>query len=119
MHCARVRKFHWLTWLVIGLLMLMIVSLVLASTLALDLSFLIIPLAFVSRLLIPLILAYMVLSIIVVKVKAWLERYLDALVEQKTGAGETNARMAVLNEKLEHMEKQLEHIEDILVKVSE
>ncbi|MDD3621782.1 MAG: hypothetical protein PHQ81_05210 [Methanofollis sp.] len=119
MHCTRLRNFHWLTWLVIGLMIAMIVSLVLMYILPVDLSVFIIPLATISYLLIPLILVYMVLSIVVVKVKEWLERYLDAMVEQKTGAGETSAKMAVLNKRLEDMERQLDRIEEILVKVSE
>jgi hypothetical protein len=76
--------------------------------------------------------AFLVILVIIViymaatRVKTWIEKYLDAmlgkldmLTEQKADQENEGASLAVMNEKVERIEKKLDNIERILEKVAE
>jgi len=73
-----------------------------------------------------LILIAIAIYMAVMAVKAWIEKYLDAVLakldtlsEQKAERETTGAALAIMTGKMDGMEKKLENIERILTKVSE
>ena len=72
------------------------------------------------------ILIIIVIYMAVTRVKTWIEKYLDAmlgkldtLTDQKADREHAGAGLAVMNEKVERIEKKLDNIERILEKVAE
>lgn len=73
-----------------------------------------------------LLLIIIAIYMAVTRIKAWIEKYLDAviakldiLVGQKAGQDEAGAAVISMNEKFTRMEKKLDNIEKILEKVGE
>ena len=137
-----IRNFHWITKIVIlltGLLVgLLLIALVVsaywmsnqADTNALRMSSglgaIIMSLAWILTQAFLLILIVIAVYMAAVRVKAWIEKYLDSmlakldvLAEQKSGREEAGLTLAVMNGKVERMEKKLDNIERILENVSE
>jgi len=119
MDYSKLRQFHWLTWIVIGLLVLLIVSLAITVVFTLDSGIMVGSLAGTLWYVFLLAFIWIVACMIGGGVKAWLEKYLDALVKQRMGDEDSGAELAILNENIRHMEDKLDRIEDVLVKVSE
>jgi len=120
MDYSKVREFNWLTWTVIGLLILLLVSLAIAVVYPLDgggnvvgtmagLLWYVFLLAFI----------WIMACIIGGGLKNWLEKYLDALVMHKSKEVDTGAKLAVLNGHIEEIEEKIDRIENVLAKVSE
>jgi len=73
-----------------------------------------------------LVQAFLILLIIIaiymgaMRIKAWIEKYLDAMLAgQKADREATAAGIAAMNEKFTQMEEKLDRIEAILEKVGE
>ena len=129
-----IREFHWLTKSVIILTVLVFVLIIIAAVAGIlgrpdvteGLARLVLSFTSVLIQVFPIIFVIIVFYIIITRVKAWIERYLDpmlekqdTLAEQKTEQAATRATIAAVNEKLVRMEKQLDNIEHILEKVGE
>ncbi|HOI13771.1 MAG: hypothetical protein PHP55_03960 [Methanoculleus sp.] len=119
MEYSNVRGFHWLTWTVIGLLALLLVGLAIAIVYQPNLGIVVMFMAGILQYVFLLAFIGIVACIIGGRLKAWLEKYLDALVEQKSKDMNAGAKLAVLNEKIEGMEDKISRIEAVLVKISE
>ncbi len=125
-----IREFHWLTKIVI-LLTGMFVGLILIALVVtvtqpnnyqasngLGMLFLSFGGVLVQAFL--LVLVIILISMAVTWVKAWIEKYLDQmLAAQKADRENAVTALAVMNEKMEQIEKKLENIERILDKVAE
>lgn len=128
-----VREFHWITKTVILLTVFVLVVIPAIAIVASILGFSINGLGMIlfSSLsilvqLFPIILIVIVLCIIGAHIKAWIEKYMDAmlskmdlLAESGSTVENTNARLAVMNSRMEEIEKKVDNISDILEKVSE
>ncbi|KAF5039245.1 hypothetical protein DSECCO2_545950 [anaerobic digester metagenome] len=119
MYYSKVREFHWLTWTVIGLLVLLLVSLAVAVAYHLDIGVFVGSMAGLLQYVFLLAFIWIVACIIGGGLKTWLEKYLNALIERKGRDVDSGAQLAVLNEKIKQMERKIDRIEDVLVKVSE
>ena len=128
-----IRGFHWVTKIVIALTILLVVLFVAAlitnsyggsgqgtNVLGQGFGYVAVLLAWI------LVQAFLILLIIIaiymaiMAVKAWIEKYLDAMLAgQKTDREAAAAAVAATNEKLTQMEQKLERIEEILRKVSD
>ena len=128
-----IRGFHWVTKIVIALTILLVVLFVAAlitnsyggsgqgtNVLGQGFGYVAVLLAWI------LVQAFLILLIIIaiymaiMAVKAWIEKYLDAMLAgQKTDRKAAAAAVAATNEKLAQMEQKLDRIEEILRKVSE
>jgi len=128
-----IRGFHWITKIVIALTILLVVLFVAAlitnsyggsgqgtNVLGQGFGYVAVLLAWI------LVQAFLILLIIIaiymaiMAVKAWIEKYLDAMLAgQKTDRKAAAAAVAATNEKLAQMEQKLDRIEEILRKVSE
>ena len=128
-----IRNFHWITKAVIILtafpFVLILVALV-ADMLGIPNSSqgagLVMYLTFLLMYVFLVVLVIILIYTVVTRIKAWIEKYLDAmlakldmLAERKAGPGDAGVTLAVMNGKVERMEKKLENIERILVDVSE
>jgi len=131
-----IRGFHWVTKIVIALTILL-VALFLAALIAntygsseqgdqgmhilgQGFGYVAVWLAWI------LVQAFLILLVIiaiymgVVRIKAWIEKYLDAMLAgQKADREAAAAAVAATNEKLAQMEQKLDRIEEILRKVSD
>ncbi|WFN36596.1 hypothetical protein L1994_10710 [Methanomicrobium antiquum] len=128
-----VREFHWITKTVILLTVFVLVVIpaiaIVASILGLSINGLgMILFSSLSILvqLFPIILIVIVLCIIGAHVKAWIEKYMDAmlskmdlLAESRSTVENTNAGLAVMSSRMEEIEKKVNNISDLLEKVSE
>jgi len=129
-----IREFHWITWMVIVLTAMVFVLIIVAfvaSMLGLsDLSQGIFPLVLSLTGLLKeaffLILVVIAMYMGVTRIRMWIEKYLDAmlakldlLAAQKSEQDSSGAALAVMNGRVEQMEKKLDTIEHILVKVAE
>ena len=72
------------------------------------------------------VLVIIVIYTVVTRIKAWIEKYLDlmlakldTLAEQKADREDAGVALAVMNGKVERMEKKLDNIEQILENVTE
>ena len=128
-----IRGFHWVTKIVIALTILLVVLFVAAlitnsyggsgqgtNVLGQGFGYVAVLLAWI------LVQAFLILLIIIaiymaiMAVKAWIEKYLDAMLAgQKTDRKAAAAAVAATNEKLAQMEQKLDRIEEILRKVSD
>ena len=129
-----IRGFHWVTKIVIALTILLVVLFVAAlitnnyggsagqgtNVLGQGFGYVAVLLAWI------LVQAFLILLIIIaiymaiMAVKAWIEKYLDAMLAgQKTDREAAAAAVAATNEKLAQMEQKLDRIEEILRKVSD
>lgn len=128
-----IRDFHWITKIVIALTILLVALFVAAlitnsyggsglgtNVLGQGFGYVAVLLAWI------LVQAFLILLIIIaiymaiMAVKAWIEKYLDAmLADQKTERETTVAAMAAMNEKFTRIEQKLDNIEEILKKVSD
>lgn len=115
----KVPKFHWLTWTVLGLLVALLVILVIGTVFRLDIGIVVGSMSGILEYVFLLVFIWIVACIIGKGLKTWLEKYLDALVEQKSLDADAGAQLAVLNERIEQMEKKIDQIKDVLTKVSE
>ncbi|WP_153015944.1 hypothetical protein [Methanofollis ethanolicus] len=115
----KVREFHWMTWTVIGLLIALLVMLTIGIAYRIDLGIVVGSMAGILWYVFLLAFIWTVACIIGRGLKTWLEKYLDALVEQKSREEDAGAQLAVLNEKIEKMEEKIDRIEDVLTKVGE
>jgi len=104
---------------VIGLLVLLLVGLVIAVVYNLDIGIIVGSMAGILWYVFLLAFIWIVACIIGGGMKVWLEKYLDALVEQKSGAEDAGAQLGVLSEKVGQIEKKIDRIEEVLVRVSE
>ncbi|MDD3978296.1 MAG: hypothetical protein PHI15_09130 [Methanomicrobium sp.] len=128
-----VREFHWITKTVILLTVFVLVVIPAIAIVASILGFSINGLGMIlfSSLsilvqLFPIILIVIVLCIIGAHVKAWIEKYMDAmlskmdlLAESRSTVENTNAGLAVMSSRMEEIEKKVNNISDLLEKVSE
>lgn len=136
------KGFHWVTKTVIALTVLLLGLLAAAivtsiywmahqsdkNALAINqgLGFMALSLAAVLWQVFLLLLIIIAIYMAVTRIKAWIEKYLDAviakldiLVEQKAGHEGTHAAVISMNEKFTRMEQKLDNIEKILEKVGE
>jgi len=136
MNLKTIREFHWITKMVIlltGLLLgLLFVTIVMVAfvmphnyMVSNGLGAMILSLAWILIQVFLLLLIVIALYTMVMRIKTWIEKYLDtmlakldALTEQKTER-ETGAVLAVMNEKVERIDKKLDNIEHILENVAE
>ncbi len=131
-----IREFHWitkvvlaLTGLFLGLLLIALVAAVFRPndyTLSNGLGIIFLSLGWVLTQAFLVILVIIVIYMAATRVKTWIEKYLDAmlgkldtLTEQKADQENAGASLAVMNEKVERIEKKLDNIERILEKVAE
>lgn len=128
-----VREFHWITKTVILLTVFVLVVIPAIAIVASILGFSINGLGMIlfSSLsilvqLFPIILIVIVLCIIGAHVKAWIEKYMDAMLEKmdllaesRKNVENTNAGLAVMSSRMEEIEKKVNNISDLLEKVSE
>lgn len=119
MEYSKVREFHWLTWTVIGLLVALLVMLAVGIAYRIDLGIVVGSMAGILWYVFLLAFIWIVACIIGGGLKTWLEKYLDALVEQKSRDADAGTQLAVLNGKIEQMEEKVDRIEAVLTKVSE
>lgn len=128
-----VKEFHWLTKTVIlltifVLLVIPIVAFV-ASILGYSVNGLgLFMLSFSSFLmnLFLVVLVIIIISIIITSVKRWIEKYmdamlakLDALAGSRNSDEDSGARLAIMSNRIEEIEKKVDNISDILEKVSD
>ncbi|ACL17288.1 hypothetical protein [Methanosphaerula palustris] len=142
MNFKTIRDFHWITKMVIALTALLL-GLLIAGGIASSywmsnqqdqtafnasqgLLSMVMTLASILMQVFLLILIFMAIHMVVTRIKMWIETYLDAmlakldlLVAQKPESEKVGATLAAMNEKVDGMEKKLEHIERILVNVGE
>jgi len=135
MNLKTIREFHWITKAVIILtaLILLLLLLTLAAA-ALGMAtassfsgmFLISFTSMVVWLLFPVIMIIIIISIIVTKIKAWIEKYLDAMIakidllgEVKSSVERSDAKLAVMDGKIDEIGNKVDNIERILKNVSE
>jgi hypothetical protein len=131
-----VREFHWITKVVIALTGLFAGIFLIAVVVAVfrphdyqasnGLGMIFLSLGWVLTQVFLVILVIIVVYMVATRIKAWIEKYLDAmlgkldtLAANKAERGEAGAELAVMNEKVERLEKKLDHIERILEKVAE
>jgi ABC-type Fe3+ transport system permease subunit len=137
-----IREFHWITKMVIVLTALLLGLLIAAAVVGSywmsnqndqnafnanqGLLGMVMSLAWILIQVFFLILIIIVIYMAVMRVKAWIEKYLDAmlgkldmLTEQKAEREEAGTVLAVMNGKVERIEKKLDNIERILEKVAE
>jgi flagellar basal body-associated protein FliL len=137
-----IREFHWITKMVIVLTALMLGLLIAAGiagsywmsnqddqnafNASQGLGAMVMSLAWILLQVFFLILIVIVIYMAVTRVKTWIEKYLDAmlakldtLTAQKADREHAGAELAVMNEKVERLEKKLDNIERILEKVAE
>lgn len=131
-----IREFHWitkvvlaLTGLFLGLLLIALVAAVFRPNdymLSNGLGMIFLSLGWILTQAFLVILVIILIYMAATRVKTWIEKYLDAmlgkldtLTEQKTDQENAGASLAVMNEKVERMEKKLDNIERILEKVAE
>lgn len=119
MEHSNARGFHWLTWTVIGLLALLLIGLLVTIVYQPNLGIVVIFMAGILQYVFLLAFIGIVVCIFGGRLKAWLEKYLDALVEQKSKDTDAGAKLTVLNEKIGEMEGKIDRIEAVLVKISE
>jgi Flp pilus assembly pilin Flp len=131
-----IREFHWITKVVIGLtglfLALILIAMVAAVlrpndySLSNGLGMIFMSLGSVLTQVFLVILVIVAIYMVATRIKMWIEKYLDAMLAkldtlsaQKADREHTGAELAVMNEKVERLEKKLDNIEYILEKVSE
>lgn len=129
-----VREFHWITKTVILLTVFVFVLMLTAIATALlgmsaissGLGMILFSSLSILVQLFPIILIVIVLCIIGAHVKAWIEKYMDAmlskmdlLAESRSTVENTNAGLAVMSSRMEEIEKKVNNISDLLEKVSE
>jgi hypothetical protein len=142
MNVKTIRDFHWITKMVIALTALLLGLLIaggiassywmsnqqdqIAFNASQGLLSMVTTLASILMQVFLLILILMAIHMVVTRIKIWIETYLDAmlakldlLVTQKPESERVGATLAAMNEKVDGMEKKLEHIERILVNVGE
>jgi hypothetical protein len=137
-----IKGFHWITKIVIALTAVLL-ALIIAGAIAQSywmsnqgdqnafnagqgLGMMALALASILTQVFLLILVVIAIYMVAMSVKAWLEKYLNAMIakldvlaEQKTGNEATGATLSALNEKFARIEKKLDTIEGILEKVGE
>ncbi len=121
MGLAVVKEFHWLTKTVIALLALLFVFILFASLVNTSLFAYIMYYSYILTYLFLIIFVIGILLIVVGRVKAWFEKYMDALLEKLdkiTVSDELNDRIAALDYKLEGIEKKMNRVENLLEKIS-
>jgi len=127
-----IRGFHWITKIVIVLMIILLGLLVAAAvagsywmsnqadTKALQtyngLGVLVLSLAWILTQAFLVLLVVLAIYLAVTRVKGWIEKYLDAMLAEREA---TAATMAAMNEKFTRMEQKLDNIERILEKVGE
>ncbi|MFA6364151.1 hypothetical protein [Methanoregula sp.] len=133
MECMKtIRGFHWITKIVIVLMIILLGLLVAAAvagsywmsnqadTKALQtyngLGVLVLSLAWILTQAFLVLLVVLAIYLAVTRVKGWIEKYLDAMLAEREA---TAATMAAMNEKFTRMEQKLDNIERILEKVGE
>ncbi|MFA5332545.1 MAG: hypothetical protein WC342_09215 [Methanoregula sp.] len=137
-----IRGFHWVTKMVI-LLTVLLLGIILAAALAQlywmsnrsdqnafavgqGLGYMTISLAWILTQTFLVILVIIAIYMAVMRIKTWIEKYLDAmlikldmLAEQKAEREASGATLATMNENVSRMDSRLEKIEKILEKVSD
>ena len=131
-----IREFHWITKVVIiltglflGIILIAMVAAVIRPndySLSSGLIMIFMSLGSVLMQVFLVILVIVVIYMMVTRIKMWIEKYLDAMLAkldtlsiQKGEREHSGAELAVMNEKVERLEKKLDNIEHILEKVSE
>lgn len=131
-----IREFHWITKTVIALMGLFVGLFLIAIVVTVSqpnnyaasngLGMIFLSLGWVLTQAFLVILVIILISMAVSRIKTWIEKYLDAmlgkldtLAEQKAEREQTGAVLAIMNGKVEQMEKKLDNIERILEKVAE
>jgi hypothetical protein len=128
-----IRGFHWVTKIVIALTILLVALFLAAvitntyggsgqgtNVLGQGLGYVAVLLAWILVQAFLILLIAIALYMAIMAVKAWIEKYLDAiLAEQKADREAAAAAMAATNEKLAQVEQKLDRIEQILRKVSD
>ncbi|MFA4859234.1 hypothetical protein [Methanoregula sp.] len=143
MECMKtIRGFHWITKTVMALTILLIAMIMVVAIVQMyamsnqndqaafnagqGLGAMTLALAGILPQVFLLILIIMVVYMAVTRIRTWIEKYLDAmlakldtLAEQKAGREDAGAQLAIMNGKVDGMEKKLEKIERILENVAE
>ncbi len=131
-----IREFHWITKVVIiltglflGLILIAMVAAVIRPndySLSSGLIMIFMSLGSVLTQVFLVILVIVAVYMMVTRIKMWIEKYLDAMLAkldtlsaQKTDSEHAGAELAVMNEKVERLERKLDNIEHILERVSE
>jgi len=131
-----IREFHWITKTVIALMGLFVGLFLIAVVMTVSqpnnyaasngLGMIFLSLGWVLTQAFLVILVIILISMVVSRIKIWIEKYLDAmlkkldtLAEQKAEREQTGAVLAIMNGKVEQMEKKLDNIERILKNVSD
>lgn len=142
MELKKFREFHWITKIVIGLtglLLLLIIAAGIAQSYWMSnqddqaafnagqgLGVMAMTLAWVLVQVFLALLVVIAIYFVALQVKAWIEKYLDAmlakldvLAEQKSDREKSDASLAAMNEKISRVEEKLDSIERILETVAE
>jgi hypothetical protein len=131
-----IREFHWITKVVIiltglflGLILIAMVAAVIRPndySLSSGLIMIFMSLGSVLTQVFLVILVIVAVYMMVTRIKMWIEKYLDAMLAkldtlslQKADREHAGAELAVMNEKVERLERKLDNIEHILERVSE
>lgn len=132
MNFKTVREFHWLTKIVILLIVFVVLVIPIIAFVASMLGFSVNNLGLfmlsctsILMYLFPIILVVIVIYMIITRVKGWIEKYMDAmlakmdLLASRNNVEESNAKLAVMGSRIEEIEKKVDNISDILEKVAE
>lgn len=131
-----IRGFHWITKMVILLTVLLLGTLLAAAIVQTywmsnrsdqtafaagqGLGYMALSMAWILTQAFLILLVLIAIYMAIMAVKAWIEKYLDAMLAgQKTDREAAAAAVAATNEKLARVEQKLDRIEQILKKVSD
>lgn len=122
-----IQEFHWLTKIVI-LLTAFVFALILVAYIATVTGLsnisqgLFPPVVYLSWILMGgflIILIIIIIHMVIIRIKRWIEKYMDTLVEGKNINDRSDARLALICNKIDDIEKKVDNIEQILENVSE
>lgn len=117
-HDLQLPAFHWLTWTVIGLLILLCVSIIVSYFFSLQIAFFVGSLAGLLWYFFLFAFIWIVACIIGGGIKNWLEKYLNLLLE-KSDDNVLSDEYIRINQKMDQMEEKIDKIEQLLLKVSD
>lgn len=122
-----IQEFHWLTKIVI-LLTAFVFALILVAYIATVTGLsnisqgLFPPVVYLSWILMGgflIILIIIIIHMVIIRIKRWIEKYMDTLVEGKNINDRSDAKLALICNKIDDIEKKVDNIEQILENVSE
>lgn len=119
---AAVKEFHWLTKTVLVLLASLFVIILFASLININLFAFVMYYSYVLTYVFLIAFVIGILLILIERVKAWFEKYMNALLEKMDKiavSDETHEKIAALDYKLDGIEKKVNRVEEILEKVAD